>query len=60
MTQIRTGVEKVNFGPFGAPSDPSGPNFHMREWWPMVLNHNRNPLDRLQSNQTIQIRSIVQ
>ena len=41
MTQIRTGVEKVNFGPFGAPSDPSGPNFHMREWWPMGLNHNR-------------------
>ena len=43
MTQIRTGVEKVSFGPFGAPFDPSGPNFHMREWWPMVLDHNRNP-----------------
>ena len=42
MTQIRTEVEKVSFGTFGAPSDPSGPNFHMREWWLMVLKHNMN------------------
>ena len=31
-----------HFRPHWAPSEPSGPNFHMREWWPMVLNHNRN------------------
>ena len=43
MTQIRRGVEKVRFGPFGTPSDPSEPNFHMREWWPMLLDHNMNP-----------------
>ena len=49
MIQIRSIVQKVTFGTFSAtlgtfwaPSDPSGPNFHMREWWPMVLNHNRN------------------
>ena len=41
-------------------SDPSGPNFHMREWWPMVLNHNRNRLDHFQPNQMTQIGLGVQ